>query len=126
MATVKVFEFDTTPEEEAQIAKNIDNLGSPGVPTCAYNVYDAIHNVGPFKKLRRRYLPGSLVDQLQKLHAQCLANVAHANDPAYNPGAAAANQLFTLKWLLKTTELDPALNTNRCAGINCIDNKQDF
>lgn len=69
-STVKVFEFDTTPTEEAQIAKNIEKLGSPGYPGCALSVSDAISGIGPFKKLKRRFLPGSLADELQKLQQQ--------------------------------------------------------
>jgi hypothetical protein len=63
---VKTFEFDTTPEQEKQIAKNIEKQGGASGGHCALSVADAISGIGPFKDLKRKFLPGSLADQLAK------------------------------------------------------------
>ena len=70
-STVKTFEFDTTSEQEAQIAKNIERQGGAPGGHCALSVADAISGIGPFKNLKRKLLPGSLADELSKLPKDC-------------------------------------------------------
>lgn len=66
-STVKMFMFDTTPEEEKQIAKNIDIHGGANPFYCTISVVDVLKGVGPFKDLKPTYFPGSLANQLQQL-----------------------------------------------------------
>jgi chorismate synthase len=70
-STVRVFEFDTTPDQEAQIAKNIDANGGAIGGTCALSVANVLQGIGPFKKLKSKLLPGSLADELAKLPKDC-------------------------------------------------------
>jgi RHS repeat-associated protein len=57
---VRTITFDTTPEEEAQIKKNIDEQGGciPGL--CATCVGNVIRGVGRFANLPLTWTPGSL------------------------------------------------------------------
>jgi RHS repeat-associated protein len=68
---VKTFEFDTTTQQEKQIAKNIEKEGGASGGFCALSVADVISGIGPFKNLKRKFLPGSLADQLAKLPKDC-------------------------------------------------------
>ena len=69
-----VYRFNTTPEEEAQIAKNFgyktggDNEAhDPGAGDCSKAVSNAISGVGPFKKVSKgTRFPGNLEDDLKK------------------------------------------------------------
>jgi uncharacterized protein RhaS with RHS repeats len=66
-STVKMFQFDTTAEEEKQIANNIDGEGGVIGGLCASATSSVISGVGPFKSIKPTLLPGSLADQLDKL-----------------------------------------------------------
>ena len=68
---VKTFVFDTTTEQESEIAKRIGRQGGTYGGHCAFSVADAISGIGPFKNLKRKFLPGSLADQLAKLPKDC-------------------------------------------------------
>jgi RHS repeat-associated protein len=70
-STTKMFEFDTTPDQEAEIAKNIEKQGRATGGTCALSVADVLRGIGPFKKLKSKLLPGSLADELAKLPKDC-------------------------------------------------------
>ncbi len=66
-STVQTISFNTTPEEEEEIAERIADLGDPGYPGCASSVSNALQGIGPFKGLKINVLPGSLANQLQNL-----------------------------------------------------------
>ena len=66
-SSVKMFEFDTTPDEEQQIATKIDKEGGVAGGLCTSAVSYVISGVGPFKNVKPTLLPGSLADQLDKL-----------------------------------------------------------
>jgi hypothetical protein len=66
-SSVRIFVFDTTPEEEKAIARNIAKHGGANPPYCTVSVIDVLRAVGPFKKLKSTSFPGSLADQLQQL-----------------------------------------------------------
>lgn len=61
---VLVLNFATTPQEEAQIASAIDDLGGQMKGLCASGVSDVLTGIGPFKDLRHTFLPGHLARQL--------------------------------------------------------------
>jgi RHS repeat-associated protein len=70
-SNVRTFTFDTTPEQEKQIARNIDKEGGATGGACALSVAEVIKGIGPFKNLKSQLLPGSLADQLNKLPKDC-------------------------------------------------------
>jgi hypothetical protein len=63
---VYTYTFATTPEQEAQIASNIDALGGPIPCFCASAVSNALGEVGPFKGVGA-VTPGGLQGQLESL-----------------------------------------------------------
>ena len=66
-STVKTFVFDTTPDEEKQIAKNIDIRGGTNPFFCTVSVSGVLSGVGPFKNLKPSILPGTLANDLYNL-----------------------------------------------------------
>jgi RHS repeat-associated protein len=64
---VKMFTFNTTPDQEATIATNIENDGGQSVPLCTYGVTNALQGVGVFKDINTTLNPGGLATQLQQL-----------------------------------------------------------
>ena len=69
-STVRIFSFDTTRQQEAEMAKRIDDLGGRAPGFCTRGVSSVLSGIGPFKQLKRTFLPGSLADQLEKLQSQ--------------------------------------------------------
>jgi RHS repeat-associated protein len=71
---VQTYFFDTTPEEEAEIAKQAENLGEKGVwgfeSTCAAKTSGALNGVGPFKDLGTFFFPSDLGKSLNTLQNQ--------------------------------------------------------
>jgi hypothetical protein len=61
---VKVFIFDTTPAQEAQIAARIGNHGGAGAFQCTTSVIDVLSGIGPFKNLKSTMWPSKLANQL--------------------------------------------------------------
>jgi len=66
-STVKVYDFDTSPEVEAKIAQKIDELGGVTGGLCARAVCEVIGGEGPFKDLRPTLFPGRLAKQLEQI-----------------------------------------------------------
>jgi hypothetical protein len=68
---VLIFNFPTTPEDEAEIARrlgyNDDAAHDPRGLNCANTISDALSGVGPFKQLKPTRFPGSLANQLRRL-----------------------------------------------------------
>lgn len=64
---VEVFRFDTTPLEEAEIVKNIEERPTPGALSCSINTSTSISGVGPFKNITPTWRPWNLADQLRRL-----------------------------------------------------------
>jgi RHS repeat-associated protein len=64
---VDVYRFDTTPEEEAEIKKRIENAGGRLGGYCAVGVTDVLDGIGPFKDLGTYYRPYALGRRLQTL-----------------------------------------------------------
>jgi len=71
-STVETIVFNTTPEEEAEIARRAREQGDPRGFWCAGFVANTLRGVGPFKDLSSwPYLrPGALARDLRKLRAQ--------------------------------------------------------
>jgi len=66
-STWRIFNFDTTPEEERMLKQRAEELGGGGSLDCADHVSTVLSGVGRFKKIRRTSLPGVLADQLNDL-----------------------------------------------------------
>ncbi len=66
-SSVKTITFDTTPEEEAKIAANIEESGRTTGGFCAFSISSVLKGTGPFKDLGTFFSPGSLADELEKL-----------------------------------------------------------
>jgi RHS repeat-associated protein len=68
----EVFLFDTTPAEEAEIARNIEELGEGGSGPfdCALLVSESLRVVGMFDELGRVRWPGKLAKYLRHLMQQ--------------------------------------------------------
>jgi RHS repeat-associated protein len=66
-STVKVYDFDTSPEVEAKIAQKIDELGGVTGGLCSRAVCSVIGGEGPFKDLRSTLFPGRLAKQLERI-----------------------------------------------------------
>lgn len=57
----------TTPLEEAEIVKNIEERPTPGALSCSINTSTSISGVGPFKNITPTWRPWNLADQLRRL-----------------------------------------------------------
>lgn len=66
-STVELYRFNTTPEQEKQIADRIDKLGGKGAFDCTKGVCQAIQGIGPFKDVGTYRMPGNLADKLQEI-----------------------------------------------------------
>jgi RHS repeat-associated protein len=65
-STVRTLTFKTTNEQEAEIARRIEDLGG-GLPFfCGPNVSAAVSGTGPFKGLPSYWWPGNLHDELKR------------------------------------------------------------
>jgi hypothetical protein len=64
---VQIYSFDTSFDEESQIAARIVENGEGRSFSCAANVSEAIAGVGPFKDVERSRTPGGLGDQIKRL-----------------------------------------------------------
>ncbi|HEV7321562.1 MAG TPA: hypothetical protein VGO04_23405 [Ensifer sp.] len=73
---VTVRKFNTTPEQEAEIKKRIDDIGGGGFLTCTKNVTEAISGIGPFGEVEENWWPAKLDNQLRSLDK----HVGEAND----------------------------------------------
>jgi len=65
--SIQFFTFDTTPEEEKQIAERIKEIGGAAPLFCAASVSGAISGIGPFKKLKGDMAPGNLAAELNNI-----------------------------------------------------------
>lgn len=65
---VTVRKFNTTPEQEAEIRKRIDDIGGGGFLTCTKNVTEAISGIGPFVEVDETWWPAKLDSQLRSLN----------------------------------------------------------
>ena len=76
-SSVETILFLTTPEEEAEIARRIEESRDPGFPLCAFGVSTVLRGVGPFKDLSPTpyIFPGSLAKDLKKLQEQHLKKI---------------------------------------------------
>ncbi len=63
----KTYTFNTTPEEEEEIARRILGMPTPGALSCARHTSLVIHGIGPFNRLVPTQLPWRLDDQLENL-----------------------------------------------------------
>jgi RHS repeat-associated protein len=59
--------FNTTAEEESQIAENIDSLGGVGAFLCSTAVSEVLKGIGPFENLENHLFPGGLSKQLNNI-----------------------------------------------------------
>jgi RHS repeat-associated protein len=64
---VEVIKFPTTPEQEEEIKKNIENQGGCSPLLCAICSGNVLRGVGPFKNLGPTFTPGMLGRQLRKI-----------------------------------------------------------
>lgn len=62
---VETYSFDTTVEQETEIAERVEDLGGAAPGACALRVSAALNGVGPFKVLGTYVLPGSLANALR-------------------------------------------------------------
>lgn len=64
---VRVYVFDTTPEEEAAIAARIEKQGSRGPGFCAADTSRVLDGIGPFNSLGIYATPSGLEQALKEL-----------------------------------------------------------
>ncbi len=64
---VEVYRFATTPEQEKEIAENIEKMGGAAPFMCTESVSGVIKGVGPFKDLKSIFRPGKLGEELKNL-----------------------------------------------------------
>ena len=62
---VETFSFNTTPQQEAEIAKRLDNVEGGG--NCSIETANAINGIGPFKDLGNPWFPWTLRSSLNSL-----------------------------------------------------------
>lgn len=62
---VEAFVFNTTPKEEAAIAKRLDEVEGGGV--CSIETANAISGIGPFKDLGKPWFPWTLRNRLESI-----------------------------------------------------------
>ena len=67
-SSVSTYTFDTTPEEESEIANRADKLGGRAPFNCARATSAALAGIGPFKNLDSYFFPGNLAGALANLH----------------------------------------------------------
>jgi RHS repeat-associated protein len=68
---VKVYQFLTTPEEEAEIAQRIFEIGDPRGFYCALAVGEALRGIGPFENLQCGcWFPSNLARELEEIYRQ--------------------------------------------------------
>lgn len=72
----EVFDFDTTPEQEKEIAERIKNLGHLGSFNCADAVSSVLKGIGPFKDLGHNYKPAALAKELRELELPVIPRIA--------------------------------------------------
>lgn len=60
--------FPTTPEEEQEIERRIDEHGGGGYLGCASAVSTVLDGIGPFEGLGHHWRPSSLERALKRLH----------------------------------------------------------
>ncbi len=65
---VTVRKFATTPEEEAEIIRRADEIGSGGWAGCTTSVSEAVSGVGPFRGVEKTDWPVVLDRQLRGLN----------------------------------------------------------
>ena len=63
----EIFVFDTTNEQEKEIASRINRIGRPGTARCASTVSKVLKGIGPFKDLTWTPFPSALAEQLRIL-----------------------------------------------------------
>ena len=63
--TVKVFEFETTPEQEAEMINRADEQGGGGAFDCARLCGDAMSEVGDFPKTDKVLRPQTLMNKVK-------------------------------------------------------------
>lgn len=68
--SVSVFRFDTTPEQEAQIISNMEEIGDPRGLSCATSVSSALNGVGDFKNLGVIQTPRGVQNAMVDLKVQ--------------------------------------------------------
>ncbi|MFW5444564.1 MAG: RHS repeat domain-containing protein, partial [Methylococcaceae bacterium] len=64
---VRLFEFNTSLEEEQQIQQRTNSIGGGGFTDCTTNVSSAIKGIGVFKNILVVTLPSTLASQLEEL-----------------------------------------------------------
>jgi uncharacterized protein RhaS with RHS repeats len=64
---VEIYRFKTTPEEEREIAKKIQETGDPRGLSCAPSVSSVLSGTGPFKNLGTYRTPSGFGNALKKL-----------------------------------------------------------
>ena len=64
---VEIYNFNTTPKEEAEIAERIEQIGSVTGGFCAVSTSGVLDGIGPFKDLGSFTLPGNLARKLREL-----------------------------------------------------------
>ncbi|MBA7616855.1 hypothetical protein ES703_24155 [subsurface metagenome] len=69
---IELYQFETTPEQEREIAERIEEQGEGAGGFCSFNVISAIKGIGPFKKLRSIVRPGRLANVLQRIQNNLL------------------------------------------------------
>lgn len=80
---VLVFRFDTTPQQEAEIAANVEEIGDPRGWSCTTSVSGALNGVGEFKDLGIIRTPSGLENAMVEMKAeQAIENEKKALDSA--------------------------------------------
>ncbi len=72
----EIFTFDTSADQERQIADRIEKLGHPGSFNCADAVSSVLRGIGPFKDLQHVYRPAALAEELRELELPVIPRIA--------------------------------------------------
>lgn len=64
---IQIYNFPTTPKEEAEIAKRIEERGTAGSLECAYSVTNVLDGIGPFRNLGITDYPWVLRSRIQNI-----------------------------------------------------------
>lgn len=70
MSRIEVFYFSTTAQEEAEIAKRIDQFGPAGSFECSASVTGVLNGIGPFRNLGLTAFPWILRSTLKDIQGE--------------------------------------------------------
>lgn len=64
---VELYRFDTTSEEEKEIAQRIEERGGTPPFRCSVSVSMVLKGIGPFEDLKGSFIPDVLANQLKEI-----------------------------------------------------------